>query len=212
MLLLGPPGAGKGTQAARLAEKLKIPHISTGDMFRRAMAEGSPLGLVAKSYMERGQLVPDDVTIGLVQERLGAEDCAAGFLLDGFPRTVAQADALEKILRELGRPLDRAVNLVVPDEKLIERAVGRRVCPNCGATYHVIYNPPRQEGICDVCGHPLRQRDDDREETVRRRLEVYYQQTEPLIKYYERAGLLENVNGDQDMDSVLQSILAVLGV
>jgi len=212
LLLLGPPGAGKGTQAARLAEKLKIPHISTGDMFRRAMAEGSPLGLVAKSYMERGQLVPDDVTIGLVQERLGAEDCAAGFLLDGFPRTVAQADALEKILRELGRPLDRAVNLVVPDEKLIERAVGRRVCPNCGATYHVIYNPPRQEGICDVCGHPLRQRDDDREETVRRRLEVYYQQTEPLIKYYERAGLLENVNGDQDMDSVLQSILAVLGV
>lgn len=212
MLLLGPPGAGKGTQAARLAEKLKIPHISTGDMFRRAMAEGTPLGLVAKSYMERGQLVPDDVTIGLVQERLGAEDCAAGFLLDGFPRTVAQADALEKILRELGRPLDRAVNLVVPDEKLIERAVGRRVCPNCGATYHVVYNPPRQEGICDVCGHPLRQRDDDREETVRRRLEVYYQQTEPLIKYYERAGLLENVNGDQDMDSVLRSILAVLGV
>lgn len=212
MLLLGPPGAGKGTQAARLAEKLKIPHISTGDMFRRAMAEGTPLGLVAKSYMERGQLVPDDVTIGLVQERLGAEDCAAGFLLDGFPRTVAQADALEKILRELGRPLDRAVNLVVPDEKLIERAVGRRVCPNCGATYHVVYNPPRQEGICDVCGHPLRQRDDDREETVRHRLEVYYQQTEPLIKYYERAGLLENVNGDQDMDSVLRSILAVLGV
>lgn len=212
MLLLGPPGAGKGTQAARLAEKLKIPHISTGDMFRRAMAEGTPLGLVAKSYVERGQLVPDDVTIGLVRERLGAEDCAAGFLLDGFPRTVAQADALEKILRELGRPLDRAVNLVVPDEKLIERAVGRRVCPNCGATYHVVYNPPRQEGICDVCGHPLRQRDDDREETVRRRLEVYYLQTEPLIKYYERAGLLENVNGDQDMDSVLQSILTVLGV
>lgn len=211
LLLLGPPGAGKGTQARRLTERLQIPHISTGDMFRQAMAQGTALGLAAKSYMERGQLVPDDVTIGLVRERLGEADCERGFLLDGFPRTVPQADALGRILGDVGRPLDQAINLEVPEKRLIERAVGRRVCPNCGATYHVVYNPPRQPEICDVCGHPLRQRDDDREETVKRRLEVYYQQTEPLIRYYEEAGLLKNVNGDQDMDSVLEAILLALG-
>ncbi|MCL4426455.1 MAG: adenylate kinase [Firmicutes bacterium] len=211
LLLLGPPGAGKGTQARRLTERLQIPHISTGDMFRQAMAQGTPLGLAAKSYMERGQLVPDDVTIGLVRERLGEADCERGFLLDGFPRTVPQADALGRILGDVGRPLDQAINLEVPEKRLIERAVGRRVCPNCGATYHVVYNPPRLPEICDVCGHPLRQRDDDREETVKRRLEVYYQQTEPLIRYYEEAGLLKNVNGDQDMDSVLEAILLALG-
>ena len=209
-ILMGPPGAGKGTQAAVLVERFQIPHISTGDMFRAAMKAGTPLGLKAKEYMDKGALVPDEVTIGIVKERLQQADCAKGFLLDGFPRTVAQADALDELLKELDISLDGVINIQVPDQILLERLTGRRICRQCGATYHVVFNPPAQDGICDKCGGELYQRSDDTLETAKNRLAVYYEQTEPLIEYYQRKGLLKNIRGDQDIDKVLQDILEAL--
>lgn len=209
-LLMGPPGAGKGTQAVILAEKLGIPHISTGDMFRKAVKEQTPLGVEAKRYMDSGQLVPDEVTIGIVRERLAEADCANGFLLDGFPRTVFQAEALDDILTKLGTQLDVALNIDVDSEALIGRITGRRMCRNCGKPYHVTFSPSKVEGRCDVCGGELYQRDDDKEETVRKRLEVYNTQTLPLLDYYQAKGLVINVNGNQPMEKVTEDILAAL--
>ncbi len=210
IILMGPPGAGKGTQAEVLVQKLSIPHISTGDMFRAAIKNQTALGVKAKEYMDAGGLVPDEVTIGIVEERLSQPDCLAGFLLDEFPRTVTQADALAKILHQLGLKLDGVVNIEVDQEKLIARLTGRRVCRQCGATYHVLFNPPTQEGVCDKCGGELYQRSDDSEATARNRLAVYNQQTEPLIAYYRTEGLLVEINGDQPIEQVLDDILASL--
>ncbi|MBO8169409.1 MAG: adenylate kinase [Thermoanaerobacteraceae bacterium] len=211
LLLMGPPGAGKGTQAEMLTEKLQVPHISTGDMFRKAIKEGTELGKKAKEFMDQGKLVPDEVTVGIVKERLVELDCKNGFLLDGFPRTVAQAEALDDILDELNMELDAAVNIEVPREKLLERLTGRRICRNCGATYHVIFNPPQVEGKCDACGGELYQRSDDTEETVANRLDVYAEQTAPLIEYYKEKGLLKNINGDQEIKEVLKEIGEKIG-
>ena len=211
ILLMGPPGAGKGTQAEKLTEILQVPHISTGDMFRSAIKEETQMGMLAKSYMDKGELVPDEVTVGIVKDRIAEDDCKKGFLLDGFPRTVVQADALEKILEELGIKLDSVVNIEVPLEELIGRLTGRRICKSCGATYHMLFNPPAQEGFCDKCGGQLYQRDDDTEETAKNRLEVYEKQTAPLLEYYKNTGLLVNVNGNQSMEDVLAEILKVLG-
>lgn len=210
-ILMGPPGAGKGTQAAVLVVRFHIPHISTGDMFRAAMKAGTSLGLKAKDYMDAGALVPDEVTIGIVGERLLEPDCTNGFLLDGFPRTVAQADALGKILEQMELKLDGVLNLRVDEEKLLARLTGRRVCRKCGATYHVLYNPPAQDSICNECGGELYQRGDDTLETAKNRLNVYNQQTEPLIAYYRKQGLLKEIEGDQEIDLVLQDILVALG-
>ena len=189
ILLMGPPGAGKGTQAANLVKEFAIPHISTGDMFRAAVKEGTELGKQAKACMDSGKLVPDAVTIGIVKERLAKPDCEKGFILDGFPRTVEQADALSKILPEIGLKLTRVLNINVPAADLIERAVGRRICKKCGATYHIKFNPTKVEGVCDECGGDLYQRADDSEATMKNRLSVYEAQTKPLIDYYQKAGL-----------------------
>ncbi|WP_298788693.1 adenylate kinase [uncultured Marinococcus sp.] len=210
LILMGLPGAGKGTQAATISEEYNIPHISTGDMFRTAIKEETELGRQAKSYMDAGDLVPDEVTNGIVEERLQKEDCQNGFLLDGFPRTPAQAGALEKMLSDMGRQLDYVLNIDVPKEKLEERLTGRRVSPSSGRTYHVIYNPPKQEGIDDVDGSELVQRDDDKPETVKRRLEVNIEQQQPLIDFYEEKGYLRNIDGDQDIDKVFHDIEALL--
>ncbi|SDW98556.1 Adenylate kinase [Marinococcus luteus] len=210
LILMGLPGAGKGTQAATISEEYNIPHISTGDMFRTAIKEETELGRQAKSYMDAGDLVPDEVTNGIVEERLQKEDCRNGFLLDGFPRTPAQAGALEKMLSDMGRQLDYVLNIDVPKEKLEERLTGRRVSPSSGRTYHVIYNPPKQEGIDDVDGSELVQREDDKPETVKRRLEVNIEQQQPLIDFYEEKGYLRNIDGDQDIDKVFHDIEALL--
>ncbi|KKM12652.1 adenylate kinase [Clostridiales bacterium PH28_bin88] len=211
LLLMGPPGAGKGTQAEVLTSKLEVPHISTGDMFRKAIKEGTELGRKAKEYMDAGQLVPDEVTIGIVRERLNEPDCAKGFLLDGFPRTVPQAEALDRILASTGRGLDAVLNIEVPREKLVDRLTGRRVCRACGATYHVLFNPPKAGGVCDHCGGELYQRSDDTVETVENRLDVYERQTAPLIAYYRDKGLLQSINGDQPIGQVLVDIGRGLG-
>lgn len=211
ILLMGPPGAGKGTQAEKLTEKLNIPHISTGDMFRKALKEGTELGLKAKSFMDQGKLVPDEVTVGIVKERLSEDDCQNGFLLDGFPRTVPQADALLEILKQLNMELDAVINIQVDREALVERLTGRRVCKTCGATYHVKFNPPKEEDICEKCGGQLYQRNDDKPETVGNRLDVYEEQTAPLIQYYRDKELLKEINGSQSMDKVLQDICVILG-
>jgi len=211
-IFLGPPGAGKGTQAARLAQRAGVPQIATGDMFRAAVREGTPLGREAKRYMDAGQLVPDHVTLGLVRERLAQPDCRAGFLLDGFPRTVAQAEGLEAVLAELGVGLDGVLYFDVPDAVVVERLSGRRVCPACGATYHVRFDPPQVEGRCDRCGAELVQRPDDREETVRQRLEVYRRQTQPLVDYYRDAGLLHTVAADRPIAEVEAEIARITGV
>lgn len=203
---MGPPGAGKGTQAADLVKKYQIPHISTGDMFRAAIKSGTALGLKAKEYMDAGQLVPDEVTIGIVAERLAEDDCSKGFLLDGFPRTVPQADALDKILKDLNMELDGVINIEVPEDKLIERLTGRRICRKCGATYHLVFNPPAAESVCDQCSGELYQRSDDTLETAKNRLQVYNDQTQPLIDYYRQKGYLKEINGDQDIAKVLQDI------
>ncbi|HET7853686.1 MAG TPA: adenylate kinase [Candidatus Methylomirabilis sp.] len=194
-ILLGPPGAGKGTQAKMLTERYGVPQVSTGDILRAAVAAGTPLGKEAKTHMDRGALVPDEVVIGIVRDRLGEPDCRKGYLLDGFPRTVAQAEALTRMLKKLGAPLPRVVSLEVAEEELVKRLSGRRTCQGCGALFHVEFHPPRGEGTCDKCGGRLIQREDDKEETIRRRLQVYRKQTEPLIDYYEKQGLLKTVNG-----------------
>ncbi|BCU80413.1 adenylate kinase [Polycladomyces abyssicola] len=210
MVLMGLPGAGKGTQAERIVAAFSVPHISTGDMFRQAVKEGTPLGLEAKSYMDQGQLVPDRVTIGIVRDRLGKDDCAEGFLLDGFPRTVPQAEALDELLKEMGRRLDHVIYIRVGEEELIKRLTGRRICRDCGATYHVVFAPPRQEGVCDRCGGELYQRDDDREETVAKRLQVNLEQTNHLLKYYESTGILRPIDGEQPIEQVTASIMTTI--
>ena len=210
ILLMGPPGAGKGTQAAELVKAFDIPHISTGDMFRAAAKEGTELGKQAKACMDAGKLVPDSVTIGIVRERLAKDDCKKGFILDGFPRTVEQADALTGILKDLGLTLTRVLNISVPAEDLIERAVGRRICKKCGATYHTKFNPPKKEGICDVCGSELFQRADDTAETMKNRLSVYEASTKPLIDYYKAAGVYTEVDGRQAIDKVTQDLVDAL--
>ena len=210
ILLMGPPGAGKGTQAANLVKEFGIPHISTGDMFRAAVKEGTELGLQAKACMDAGKLVPDEVTIGIVKERLAKPDCKKGFILDGFPRTVEQADALAGILKELGLSLTAALNITVPAADLIERAVGRRICKSCGATYHVKFNPSKKAGVCDTCAGDLYQRADDSEETMKNRLSVYEAQTKPLIAYYEKAGVYKEIDGRQAIDDVKAAMIAAL--
>ena len=211
LVLMGLPGAGKGTQAEKIVEKYNIPHISTGDMFRAAIKEGTELGLKAKSFMDKGELVPDEVTIGIVRERLSKDDCKKGFLLDGFPRTVAQAEALENILSELNRPIDYVINVDVDKDILMERLTGRRICKECGATYHLVFNPPAKEDVCDRCGGELYQRADDNAETVQNRLDVNLKQTKPLLSFYEDKGTLRNINGQQDIKVVFEDIDTLLG-
>jgi adenylate kinase len=208
---MGLPGAGKGTQAERIIEKYGIPHISTGDMFRAAIKEGTDLGLQAKSFMDKGNLVPDEVTIGIVRERLSKEDCNQGFLLDGFPRTVAQADALETILSDLNKQINFVINIDVDKDILMERLTGRRICKSCGSTYHLVFNPPAADDVCDRCGGELYQRADDNEETVQNRLEVNLKQTKPLLDFYETKGYLRNINGQQDIRNVFADLDKLLG-
>ena len=211
ILFMGPPGAGKGTQAARIVNEYHLPHISTGDMFRKAIAEGTELGMIAKQIVEQGNLVPDDVTVGIVKERLSETDCKNGFLLDGFPRNVEQAKALDDIMVSQGRKIDHVINIDVNMEQLKARLVGRRMCKSCGATYHVEFNPSENLGICDKCGGKLYQREDDNEHKVTTRLSVYTAQTKPLIDYYEQTGKLININGQGDIDVVFGTICQVLG-
>jgi adenylate kinase len=211
LILLGPPGAGKGTQAANIIETFSIPHISTGDIFRKNIKEGTELGKKAKEYMDRGELVPDTLVVEIVEDRLKAEDCKSGFLLDGFPRTVFQAEALDKVLENMGAGLDYVVNVVVDPELLVERAVGRRICRDCGSTYHIKYNPPKEESVCDKCSGELYQRSDDNADTVTNRIRVYMDETSPLIEYYRVKGNLINVDGQQDIDKVFDDILKAIG-
>lgn len=206
LVLMGLPGAGKGTQAERIVDKYGIPHISTGDMFRAAIKEGTELGLQAKSFMDQGALVPDEVTIGIVRERLSKEDCAKGYLLDGFPRTVAQAEALEEITSSLDRKINYVINIDVDQEILMERLTGRRICRSCGSTYHLVFNPPAKDGVCDRCGGELYQRADDNAETVENRLQVNIAQTKPLLDFYESKGYLRNINGQQDINKVFADL------
>ncbi|MBO8178371.1 MAG: adenylate kinase [Bacillus sp. (in: Bacteria)] len=211
LVLMGLPGAGKGTQAEKIVEEYGIPHISTGDMFRAAIKEGTELGLKAKSFMDKGELVPDEVTIGIVRERLSKDDCQKGFLLDGFPRTVAQAEALENMLQELNKSIDYVLHIDVDKEILMERLTGRRICKECGATYHLVFNPPTKEGICDRCGGELYQRADDNEETVQNRLDVNIKQMQPLLDFYQEKGYLRTINGQQEIDKVFADVNELLG-
>lgn len=210
LILMGPPGGGKGTQSQRLVTDLGIPQISTGDMLRAAVREGTSLGRQAKGYMDKGELVPDEVIIGLVKERLRNGDAQKGFILDGFPRTVAQAEALDKMLEAAGREIARVVDLDVPDSEIMGRVTGRRVCRSCGATYHVRFDPPKKEGVCDKCGGEVYQRDDDTEATVAKRLSVYHDQTRPLLEYYEKQGLLKHVNGVGELSEVSRRLKEAL--
>ncbi|MEZ0536785.1 adenylate kinase [Caldicellulosiruptoraceae bacterium PP1] len=212
LIILGAPGAGKGTQAEFLSSKLNIPHISTGDILRENVKNQTELGLKAKEYMDKGLLVPDQLVIDLIKDRLSKDDCKNGFLLDGFPRTIKQAEALEEVLNELGMKIDKVLNIHVPDEKIITRMSGRRICKNCGASFHTVYRPPKTEGICDVCGGELYQRDDDKEETVLKRLEVYHNQTTPLIDFYTRKGLLVTAVGQEEIDDTKKQVLKVLSI
>ena len=211
IVMLGAPGAGKGTQAKKIAAKYAIPHISTGDIFRANMKEGTELGLKAKEYISQGLLVPDEVTVGMLLDRIQHADCEHGYVLDGFPRTIPQAESLTKALAEMGEAIDFALNVDVPDANIVKRMGGRRACLKCGATYHVEFAPTKTEGICDVCGSELVLRDDDKPETVQKRLEVYHEQTQPLIEYYEGKGVLHSVDGTQTMDAVFQCITDILG-
>ncbi|MBT2259554.1 MULTISPECIES: adenylate kinase [Priestia] len=210
LVLMGLPGAGKGTQAEKIVEHYDIPHISTGDMFRAAIKEGTQLGLKAKSFMDQGNLVPDEVTIGIVRERLNKQDCENGFLLDGFPRTVAQAEALETITKELNKQIDYVINIDVDQSILMERLTGRRICKDCGATYHLVFNPPAKEGVCDKCGGELYQRADDNAETVSTRLSVNVKQSQPLLEFYQEKGYLRNINGNQDINIVFEDVRQLL--
>lgn len=210
LVLLGPPGTGKGTQAVKIADYFNIPHISTGDMFRRAVAQKTELGEKAKSYMEKGQLVPDEIVIGIVKQRLDEADCQSGFLLDGFPRTVAQAEALDKALMAQKRQLDFVLNIKTSAEEIIKRLTGRRVCPTCSSVYHLSFKPPQSNLVCDNCKAKLVQREDDKEEIVKKRLQVYEEQTSPLLAYYSKTGKLKQINGEKAVDEVFAEIKAVL--
>jgi adenylate kinase len=210
IIFLGPPGAGKGTQAKILVEKYGIPQISTGDMLREHVAKGTELGLKAKEYMEKGQLVPDEIILSMVKERLSQPDAQKGFILDGFPRTVAQAEALDKMLEEMGRKIEFVLALIVPDDELVTRLTGRRTCKNCGMMYHIKFKPPKVEGKCDVCGGELYQRPDDNEETVRNRLKVYHESTAPLIEYYKNKGVLFEIDGTKSIEEITQEIINIL--
>ena len=210
IVLLGPPASGKGTQATRLRETLDLPHVASGDLFRENLKNETELGLKAKVYMDRGELVPDDVTIAMVMDRLSRSDCTSGALLDGFPRTIAQAEALDEALAAHGHKISLVPSIVVPDAVLVERVSGRRLCRVCGEAYHVRFNPPKQPGVCDKDGGELYQRDDDNPETVRQRLQVYWQQTSPLIDYYRNQGVLVEVNGDQSIDAVAADLRAAI--
>lgn len=212
IIMLGAPGAGKGTQAKMIAEKCGIPHISTGDIFRANIKQGTDLGKKAKEFMDKGLLVPDELTCDLVVDRIQKDDCVNGFILDGFPRTIRQAEVLEEALTGLGQKVDCAMDIVVPDESIIERMAGRRACVGCGATYHVVFAPTKVEGICDKCGEKLILRDDDKPETVHKRLDVYHEQTQPLEDFYASRGVLKNVDGTQSMEKVFSDILSILGV
>lgn len=211
IIMLGAPGAGKGTQAKKIAEKYQIPHVSTGDIFRSNIKEGTQLGRKAKEYMDQGALVPDELTIGMLMDRIQKEDCKDGYVLDGFPRTIPQAESLQKAITEMGQQIDFAIDVDVPDENIINRMSGRRACISCGATYHIVYNPSKIPGVCDVCGSELVLRDDDKPETVKKRLAVYHDQTRPLIDYYKEAGVLVNVDGTQELNKVFSDITDILG-
>ena len=211
IIMLGAPGAGKGTQAKRIAEKYVIPHISTGDIFRANIKNGTELGTKAKEYMDQGLLVPDELTCDLVMDRIQQDDCKNGFVLDGFPRTIPQAEALDQALNKIGQKMDFAVDVDVPDENIVNRMGGRRACLSCGATYHVEFNPTKAEGVCDACGAQTVLRDDDKPETVQKRLTVYHDQTQPLIDYYKNQGILKSVDGTQPMEAVFQAIIGILG-
>lgn len=210
IILMGLPGAGKGTQASEIIKKYPIPHISTGDMFRKAIKDETELGKEAKSYMDRGELVPDEVTVGIVKERISEDDAKKGFLLDGFPRTIEQAEALNSILEELGRTIDTVVNIEVPEEELMNRLTGRRICETCGTTYHLVFNPPKVEGICDIDGGKLYQREDDNPETVANRLEVNVKQSKPILEFYNQKGLLKNIDGSKHIDEVTSDVIEIL--
>ena len=211
IIMLGAPGAGKGTQAKQIADKYHIPHISTGDIFRANIKNGTELGNKAKQYMDQGLLVPDELTCDLVMDRIKQDDCENGFVLDGFPRTIPQAEALTAALEKINEKMDYAIDVDVPDENIVNRMSGRRACLNCGATYHIVSIPTKVEGICDRCGQPVVLRDDDKPETVQKRLTVYHEQTQPLIDYYHHAGILREVDGTVDIDDVFASIIKILG-
>ena len=211
IIMLGAPGAGKGTQAKKIAEKYHIPHISTGDIFRANIKNGTELGKKAKTYMDQGLLVPDELVCDLVVDRVQQDDCKKGYILDGFPRTIPQAESLDAALSRLGEAVDYAINVEVPDENIVKRMGGRRACVGCGATYHLVYAAPKKEGICDNCGAELILRDDDKPETVQKRLGVYHEQTQPLIDYYTKKGILKEVDGTMDMGDVFKAIVEILG-
>ena len=211
IIMLGAPGAGKGTQAKKIAAKYSIPHVSTGDIFRANIKNGTELGMKAKSFMDAGGLVPDEITIGMLLDRIHEADCVNGYVLDGFPRTIPQAEALDKALSAIGDSVDYAINVEVPDENIVRRMSGRRACVGCGATYHIVYNPTKVEGKCDVCSSDLILRDDDQPETVLNRLKVYHEQTQPLIDFYAKKGILKEVDGTMDMNDVFAAIVKILG-
>ena len=211
IIMLGAPGAGKGTQAKMIAEKYALPHISTGDIFRANIKNGTQLGMEAKKYMDQGQLVPDELTVKILLDRVAQDDCENGYVLDGFPRTIPQAEVLDEALTKLGESIDYAINVDVPDENIVKRMGGRRACVNCGATYHIEHVPPKAEGICDKCGEKLILRDDDKPETVKNRLKVYHDQTQPLIDFYTAKGVLRTVDGTVDMNDVFAAIVSILG-
>ena len=210
IILMGLPGAGKGTQASEIVKKFPIPHISTGDMSRKAIKDETDLGKEAKSYMDRGELVPDEVTVGIVKERISEDDAKKGFLLDGFPRTIDQAEALNDIMSDLNRDIDAVINIEVPEEELMNRLTGRRICPKCGTTYHLVFNPPKEDGVCDLDGEKLYQREDDNPETVANRLNVNVKQSKPILSFYDEKGLLKNIDGSKDINKVTEDVISIL--